>query len=420
MRYLTFVCAAWLAAFVTEGHEGCASQAGHAHAHEEKRLGVGEFGCLDVAGHAHEEHAAHDHGHDDHAHAAKEKMVGDHAHAHAAEGRGVEVSGAAAEAIGLTVTRPTLRRLAATHGFYGRVVADPLAAREIALPLAGFVQCVVRPHDDVAAGAPLLRLVSPDAAAQTAEIRTLAARLDAVTRAGAKNAALAAELAARRAAYAAATQGLTAIDAATGTFELAAPEAGRVTELLCATGGFAERGAAVLRLTARRPPVVLALVPVADARTWADGLAAEVGAARGTVRLDRTRTDGLVGVWVAGLADAPLALGETVRVTLEASADAAAVPCVPSAAVFRDGLEPAVFVRDAHDADRFVVKPVGLGASVGGWTAVTGLSDADEVVVQGVYELKQALPALGGEKKVAGHFHADGAFHAGDDEEGHE
>lgn len=396
MRYLTFVCAAWLAAFVAEGHEGCASQAGHAHAHGEKR-----------ENHAHEEHAAHDHdNHDD--------------HAHASEGRGVEVSDAAAEAIGLTVTRPTPRRLAATHGFYGRVVADPLAAREVALPLAGFVQCVVRPHDDVSVGAPLLRLVSPDAAAQAAEIRTLAARLDAVMRAGAKNAALAAELAARRAAYAAATQGLTAVDAATGTFELAAPEAGRVTELLCATGGFAERGAAVLRLTARRPPVVLALVPVADARTWTDGLAAEVGAARGTIRLDRTRTDGLVGVWVAGLADAPLALGETVRVTLEASADAAAVPCVPAAAVFRDGLEPAVFVRDAHDADRFVVKPVGLGASAGGWTAVTGLSDADEVVVQGVYELKQALPALGGEKKVAGHFHADGTFHAGDDEEGHE
>ena len=396
MRCLTFVCAALLATHIAEAHEGCRSHAEHAH-----------------EAHTHTAPAAHSpapgeqgHDHDD--------------HAHAGEGRGVEVSDAAAEAIGLTVARPASRRLAATHGFYGRVVADPLAAREVALPLAGFVQCLVRPHDDVSAGAPLLRLVSPDAAAQAAEIRTLAARLDAVTRAGAKNAALAAELAARHAAYAAATQGLTAVDAATGTFELAAPEAGRVTELLYATGGFAERGAAVLRLTARRPPVVLALVPVADARTWTDGLVAEVGAARGTIRLDRTRTDGLVGVWVAGLADAPLALGETVRVTLEASTDAASVPCVPSAAVFRDGLAPAVFVRDAHDADRFVVKPVGLGASAGGWTAVTGLSAADEVVVQGVYELKQALPALGGEKKVAGHFHADGAFHAGDDEEGHE
>lgn len=396
MRCLTFVCAALLATHIAEAHEGCRSHTEHAH-----------------EAHTHTAPAAHSpapgeqgHDHDD--------------HAHAGEGRGVEVSDAAAEAIGLTVARPASRRLAATHGFYGRVVADPLAAREVALPLAGFVQCLVRPHDDVSAGAPLLRLVSPDAAAQAAEIQTLAARLDAVTRAGAKNAALAAELAARRAAYAAATQGLTVVDATRGTFELAAPETGRVTELLCVTGGFVERGAAVLRLTARRPPVVLALVPVADARPWADGLAAEVGAARGTIRLDRTRTDGLVGVWVAGLADAPLALGETVRVTLEASTEAAAVLCVPSAAVFRDGLEPAVFVRDAHDADRFVVKPVGLGASAGGWTAVTGLSDADEVVVQGVYELKQALPALGGEKKVAGHFHADGAFHAGDDEEGHE
>ena len=346
--------------------------------------------------------------HDDHDH--------DHDHGHESEARGVEVPERAAELIGLKVARPERRRIASTHSLYGRVVADPLAQRTVALPLAGFVPCVVRPHDDVASGAELARVTSPDAAALFAEIGALSARLDAVTRAGAKNAALAAELAAKRAAYAALTHGLKAVDATVGAFALCAPVDGRVTEVLVAPGGFAERGAAVLRLMARRSPVVHALVPVSAARAWTDGLAAEVGAARGTIRLDRTRTDGLVGVWVSDLADARLTLGETVRVTLEADAHETPVLCVPSAAVFRDGLSPSVFVRDEQDADRFVVQEVGLGAAAGGWTAVTGLADDADVVVQGVYELKQALPSLGGEKKVAGHFHADGKFHAGDEE----
>lgn len=341
-------------------------------------------------------------------------------HGHEEGERGVEVSERAAEAIGLKVARPARRRVASAYGLYGRVVPDPLALRSVSSPLAGFVRCVVRPHDDVAPGAELARLTSPDAAALFAETQALEARLAAVARAGAKNAALAAELAAKRAAYAALTHGLKAVDAAAGAFALCAPAGGRVAGVIAEPGAFAERGAAVLRLLESRPPVVLALAPVSAARTWTDGLAAEVGAARGAVRLDRTRTDGLVGVWASGFADARLALGETVRVTLEADAREEPVPCVPSAAVFRDGLSPSVFVRDAHDADRFVVRAVGLGASAGGWTAVTGLADDADVVVQGAYELKQALPSPGGGKKVAGHFHADGKFHAGDDGDGDE
>ena len=85
--------------------------------------------------------------------------------------------------------------------------------------------------------------------------------------------------------------------------------------------------------------------------------------------------------------------------------------------VFRDGVTPSVFVRDEHDADRFVVKPVVTGRSAAGWTAVAGLDEHDEVVARGVYELRHALPAVGGEKKAAGHFHADGTFHAGEDHE---
>ncbi len=330
--------------------------------------------------------------------------------------RGVEVGESAASAIGLRLARAERRRVQSAKRYYGRIVADPQADRIVALPMAGFVTLCVRLHDDVESGAELLRVSSPDAAAQFAEIETRAARLEALERAGAKNAALAAETKAMKASFAAMTRGLKPVDAASGVFALLAQGAGRVTEVMSATGGFLERGASVLRVAERRAPAVLALVPVSDARALQDGLGAVAGAAHGTIRLDRTRTDGLVGVWVTGLADDSLVQGETVRVALESGSDGAPVLCVPSSAVFMDGLSPSVFVRDAHDADRMVVKKVGVGISSGGWTQVEGLKEGEEVVSEGVYELRHALPSAGGEKKEAGHFHADGQFHAGSEE----
>ena len=334
----------------------------------------------------------------------------------------MEISDAAAELIGLKTVKIEMRRLASSVGFYGRVMSDPRACRRMSLPLAGFVAwrigapCEIRPGDEI------LRLVSPDAATAYGELATLETRVDAVKKSGAKNASLAAELAAKRIAYVAMTNTLVTVDAGRGEFSLRAAVGGRIDEQLVASGVVAERGTDILKMTATRPPVVFALVPFSDARGLADGAKARVGGRTGTMRVDRTRTDGLVGVWIAydksgqGAADAML--GESVYVTVEADSAETPVACVPSAAVFRDGVTPSVFVRDEHDADLFVVKPVVPGRSAAGWTAVTGLDADDEVVSQGVYELRHALPAVGGEKKAAGHFHADGTFHAGgkDDE----
>jgi hypothetical protein len=41
----------------------------------------------------------------------------------------------------------------------------------------------------------------------------------------------------------------------------------------------------------------------------------------------------------------------------------------------------------------------------------SGLAEGDEVVVDGLYELKLATSQAGGAVK-GGHFHADGTFHA--------
>ena len=340
----------------------------------------------------------------------------EHMHDHEHE-RGVEIGDAAAKLIGLKTTRVEMRRIASSVGFYGRVMSDPRSLRRMSLPLAGFVSwrigapCEIRPGDEI------LRLVSPDAATAYGELATLEARFDAVKTSGAKNASLAAELVAKRIAYAAMTNALAAVDAGRGEFSLRATARGRVDEQLVASGVFAERGTDILKMTESKPPVVFALVPFSDARGLADGTKARVGNRTGTMRVDRTRTDGLVGVWIAYDCSAQEVLeatpGESVYVTVETDESEAPVACVPSSSVFRDGVTPAVFVRDEHDADMFVVKPVAPGRSAAGWTAVTGLDANDEVVSQGVYELRHALPAAGGEKKSAGHFHADGTFHAG-------
>ena len=343
-----------------------------------------------------------------------------HEHDHEHHERGVEISDAAAELIGLKTAKVEMRRIESAVGFYGRVMSDPRALRRKSLPLAGFVAwrigapCEIRPGDEI------LRLVSPDAATAYGELATLEARLDAVKKSGAKNASLAAELAAKRIAYAAMTNALMAVDAGRGEFSLRATVRGRVNEQLVASGVFAERGTDILNMTEAKPPVVFALVPFSDARGLADGAKARVGERTGTMRVDRTRTDGLVGVWIAydgASAEGDAIPGESVYVTVEADKAEKPVACVPSSAVFRDGVTPSVFVRDEHDADRFVVKPVVPGRSAAGWTAVAGLDEHDEVVSRGVYELRHALPAVGGEKKAAGHFHADGTFHAGEDHE---
>ena len=53
-----------------------------------------------------------------------------------------------------------------------------------------------------------------------------------------------------------------------------------------------------------------------------------------------------------------------------------------------------------------------LGVDDGRWVEVkSGLTDGDEVVLHGAYEL---VLASSGQAQKGGHFHADGTFHADD------
>ena len=69
-----------------------------------------------------------------------------------------------------------------------------------------------------------------------------------------------------------------------------------------------------------------------------------------------------------------------------------------------------VFVSDRDGNENLWI----MGVDDGRWIAInSGLSLQDEVVLDGVYELKLASQQSGATQK-GGHFHADGTFHGED------
>ena len=85
---------------------------------------------------------------------------------------------------------------------------------------------------------------------------------------------------------------------------------------------------------------------------------------------------------------------------------------VPTASLVRDGLDTILFRRDPDDPDTVIRTVPDLGPTDGRWTAVfSGVGPGDEVVVDGVYELKLESTQR---PSATGHFHADGTWHEGE------
>lgn len=369
------------------------------------------------------EECHHDHDHEadhDHEHAAEKGGDHDHDHEHShGNERGVEVSDAAAAMIGLKTAKVEMRRLVSTRSFIARAVPAAGAERIVSSPLAGELVLSVKAPVDVKVGDELFRIVSSDAAAKYAELRSIEARLAALESAGAKNAALTAECATLRGGYYAITNGVVVLDAAAGRFAVRSPVDGQIVSASAVSGGYCEKGAQVLRIVSSSLPSLFGVVPHSETVGWKSGGKSAARGVEGTIRLDRTRTDGLVGVWfdVKPGSKWDVELGETVMVDVALNSDEKVVPAVADKWIFRDGITPSVFVRDHDDPDRFVVKAVSGGKSANGWTEATGLTAEDEVVSVGAYELKLALAAAEGSTRKAGHFHADGKFHEGGEED---
>lgn len=108
--------------------------------------------------------------------------------------------------------------------------------------------------------------------------------------------------------------------------------------------------------------------------------------------------------------------GQLARLEMNAGQDAedGYIP-VPNSAVVKVGVNDVVFIQDNENKNLFLMKKVTTLPARRGMTPVKGVVEGQTIVTKGGYELKYALPAQGGgEKKAAGHFHADGKFHEGE------
>jgi multidrug efflux pump subunit AcrA (membrane-fusion protein) len=90
------------------------------------------------------------------------------------------------------------------------------------------------------------------------------------------------------------------------------------------------------------------------------------------------------------------------------------VLAIPSSAVVKDGITHVFFKRDPLDANKAIRVEADLGVNDGRWVEIkSDLGPKDEVVLNGVYELKLATAQSGSSQK-GGHFHADGSYHGED------
>ena len=373
--------------------------------------------------HAQEQKREHDYEHDGHGKCAAGGKAESHNRTERAL-KAVSVAKAVQDVMGLKTVRAERRRVTSTVVFAGRYELSPDARKVVATPVAGRLTLLVKPLAEVKKGDALFKVSSPDLVARSHDIEALEKRVNVYREIKTPNAALENELAVKRAERAAMLAGAEEKD---GVVTVRAADGGMVESLSAQDGAWLETGAAAVQTVRTHDLRFKAPVAASDALKLRNGMTAKVGEHHGRLRIGVGDDTGIVPIYVLFDKDVHALAGARSRA--ECVTDDTEEPhiAVPSKCIVSIGLQPTVFVRDPHNAERFIATPVVPGASGGGWTAVEGLSPHAknphtrdlfphrcEVVSDGAYELKLALSSAGG-LKSAGHFHADGTFHEGED-----
>ena len=402
------VAAAVLSAVLGHAHEHGAN-CSHDHGHEQKQKHEHGENCNH--GHAHKHKHDHEHEHDEHGKCAA-GVEAENRSKHNGALKAVSVAKAVQDVMGLKTVHAEKRRVASTVVFAGRYELSPDARKVVATPVAGRLTLLVGPLAEVKKGDALFKVSSPDLVARSHDIEALEKRVNVYRDIKTPNAALENELAVKRAER---TAMLAGAEEHNGVITVRAAADGMVESLVAQDGAWLETGAAAVQTVRTHDLRFKALVAASDALNLRNGMPAKVDGHHGHVRIGVGDDTGIVPIYVLFDKDVHALAGA--RSHAECVTDETDEPhiAVPSRCIVSVGLQPTVFIRDAHDAGRFVAVPVTPGVSGGGWTAVEGLpSGSCEVVSEGAYELKLALPSAGGSKS-AGHFHADGTFHEGED-----
>ncbi len=446
-------------------HETCSAHdhAGHApndpaageHKHEE---------------HKHEEHGGHEHKHTGHKHGAESSCSGhDHGeekHTHSASvpctGDDHDHGTDMPEAIIVTAD-PHSRHLIAMQvevvpeptgalasSLYGTLTAPEHALQTYATPVAGHITLHVKSAQKVQEGDILYSIESPAFTDQGAalregeaalarcddEISTLSARIERLNAIGTRNSDLENQLnfkraekrqlehalemqrrrvrmLARGAEYAKTEDGLTYLI-------IKATKAGTVRNVGVLQGSWCEQGAPIITIS---DPTDLEITASLYANDMPDFNRVRAYIPRGSENLTvegswrlaeqvdpQTQTRALY--FTPNGLPAGARPGQLCRLDLyNDSAACGDTVSIPDSAIVRVGMDDMVFIE--LEAGRYAALKVHAGESRRGMTPVSGLRPGQRMVVKGGYELKYILPG-DGQKKKAGHFHADGKFHEGE------
>lgn len=200
------------------------------------------------------------------------------------------------------------------------------------------------------------------------------------------------------------------------------PADGLVTDIVVTDAEWVESSAPLLRIVDSRKMIFRGEVPESDAaRIPVDAsVRIEVGCADcsiletklGTSRPvadPRTRTI-LVEARLPGDGSAyPDGSSASAAVLIDRSGSEETL--IPAACIVQDELETLVFRRDPAQPAQVIRLPISIGRRSEGWAEVlSGVSEGDEVVRNGVHQLR--LTGIG-KASANGHFHADGSWHEG-------
>lgn len=403
-----------------------------------------------TANHADHEHADHEHtGEHKHDHADEHKH--DHTgHDHAAEVTIVQVDAHARHILNMQVEVIPESELALSQSLYGHLIVPGHALETYALPCAGRINLQVKTAQTVNEGDVLYTLTSPDYADQIAvvqgiqanlercwmEVESLRARIARLGEAGTRNGDLESQLTFKLAEATQLTSDqkiaqrrlkVLAMGAEHGVENglpvliVRAHAAGVVNNVGVAQNSWGEQGAPIITMShpeameivgtlyaSDLPKIsdVKAVLPLGRENVVLEGtwrLAEQVNATTQTRNLYFTPTN----------LPTEARAGQLCRMDIYDTPAQPGTVSIPDSAIVKSGTSDVVFIE--LEEGKYAMVTVHAGNSKRGMTPVHGLHPGQKIVVKGGYELKYAVPG-GQNTKKAGHFHADGKFHEGEDD----
>ncbi|MFI3242885.1 MAG: efflux RND transporter periplasmic adaptor subunit [Akkermansia sp.] len=411
---------------------GMAQQQHHEHQHEHGEACTSE----------------HEHQHE-HGEACTSEHDHDHDHDHAAPII-IKLDAKARSVIALRTEPVPAAGDIISSSLYGYLSLPPYALSDYTMPVAGRIELMVKSAQVVEAGQPLFTIESPELASSImaqkqieasltrciSDIATMSGRIAKLREAGTRKVELEEQLAFKESEQrelesqlANSKRGLALMSMGAEIEEqeqryfllVRAKQAGKVRTVGVSQGSWGERGTSIVSMSQESAMEIMAQLYASDQPKFSHARAIVPvgqqnimveGSLRIAEQIDPIKQTRAVYFKPTHLPEG-VQMGQLCRIDLFLpKLDGEQGMSIPDSAIVKVGLDDMVFID--HGEGIFEAKKVHAGQSRQGMTPVTGLQAGQQLVVKGAYEFKFVMPSEG-DKKVTGHFHADGKFHEGED-----